>query len=240
VKAGKLRALAVTTAQRSALLPDLPTVGEFVPGYEASDWFGVGAPKKTAPAIIDRLNKEVAGALADPQLIARIEKLGGAPLVLTPAAFGKMLADETEKWGKVIGPLISSRDRRSWSVERRRLIDSRNATWATAFAIAHATLALRADHWLLSPVHVSWNWTVPFDRYCFTRQFPDDVVVVVACTDVSAVPLVAAPAPEARELKPPPSPPPPPFPRSRPCPRCRSLPRLASWRSLPRPWWLPS
>jgi tripartite-type tricarboxylate transporter receptor subunit TctC len=102
VAGGKLRALAVTAATRSAVLPQVPSVGEFVPGYEASDWFGVGAPKKTAPAIIDRLNKEVAGALADPQLIARIEKLGGAPLVLTPAAFGKHLADETEKWGKVI------------------------------------------------------------------------------------------------------------------------------------------
>jgi len=102
VASGKLRALAVTAAARSAVLPDVATVGEFVPGYEASDWFGVGAPRKTDPAIIERLNKEVAGALADPQLIARIEKLGGTPLVLSPAAFGKMLADETEKWGKVI------------------------------------------------------------------------------------------------------------------------------------------
>src|SRR5215472_3777295 len=102
VASGKLRALAVTAAARSPVLPDVATVGEFVPGYEASDWFGVGAPRKTDPAIIDRLNKEVAGALADPQLIARIEKLGGTPLVLSPAAFGKVLADETEKWGKVI------------------------------------------------------------------------------------------------------------------------------------------
>ena len=102
VASGKLSALAVTAAARSPVLPDVATVGEFVPGYEASDWFGVGAPRKTDPAIIERLNKEVAGALADPQLIARIEKLGGTPLVLSPAAFGKMLADETEKWGKVI------------------------------------------------------------------------------------------------------------------------------------------
>jgi tripartite-type tricarboxylate transporter receptor subunit TctC len=102
VTGGKLRALAVTAATRSPVLPDVATVGELVPGYEASDWFGVGAPGKTDPAIIDRLNKEIAGALADPQLIARIEKLGGTPLALTPGAFGKLLADETEKWGKVI------------------------------------------------------------------------------------------------------------------------------------------
>jgi tripartite-type tricarboxylate transporter receptor subunit TctC len=102
VTSGKLRALAVTAAGRSKVLPDVPTVGEAVPGYEASDWFGIGAPRKTDPAIIEKLNKEVAACLADPRLIARIEKLGGTPLVLAPAAFGKMLADETEKWGKVI------------------------------------------------------------------------------------------------------------------------------------------
>jgi tripartite-type tricarboxylate transporter receptor subunit TctC len=102
VASGKLRALAVTAATRSAVLPDVATVGESVAGYEATDWFGIGAPRKTDAAIIDRLNKEVAGALADPQLTARIGKLGGTPLVLSPAEFGKMLADETEKWGKVI------------------------------------------------------------------------------------------------------------------------------------------
>jgi tripartite-type tricarboxylate transporter receptor subunit TctC len=102
VASGKLRALAVTAATRSAVLPEVPAVGEFVPGYEATDWFGIGAPRKTDPAIIDRLNKDVAGALADPQLLARIGKLGGTPLVLTPGEFGKLLADETEKWGKVI------------------------------------------------------------------------------------------------------------------------------------------
>jgi tripartite-type tricarboxylate transporter receptor subunit TctC len=102
VASGKLRALAVTAAMRSPVLPDIPTVGEFVPGYEASDWFGVGAPRNTAPAIIDKLNQEIAAALADPQLVARIAKLGGTPLVLTPTEFGKMLAEETEKWGKVI------------------------------------------------------------------------------------------------------------------------------------------
>jgi tripartite-type tricarboxylate transporter receptor subunit TctC len=102
VAGGKLRALAVTAAMRSKVLPEVPAVGEFVPGYEASDWFGIGAPRKTAPAIIDSLNRQVAASLADPHLIERIEKLGGTPLVLTPAEFGKHLADETEKWGKVI------------------------------------------------------------------------------------------------------------------------------------------
>jgi tripartite-type tricarboxylate transporter receptor subunit TctC len=102
VASGKLHALAVTAATRSKVLPDVPSVGEFVPGYEASDWFGIGAPRKTDPAIVERLNREVAAALADPQLVGRIEKLGGAPLVLTPAGFGRHLAGETEKWGKVI------------------------------------------------------------------------------------------------------------------------------------------
>src|ERR1700722_2306600 len=102
VRSGKLRALAVTAATRSAILPDVPSVGEFVAGYEASDWFGVGAPRATAPTIVDRLNHEIAAALADPAVIARFAALGGTPLVLTPAAFAKLLADETEKWGKVV------------------------------------------------------------------------------------------------------------------------------------------
>ena len=102
VKSGKLRALAVTAANRSEALPDVPTVGEFVPGYEASDWFGVVAPKNTPASIIDKLNKEVNESIADPKLVARFAQLGGTPLALTPAGFGKLLADETEKWGKVI------------------------------------------------------------------------------------------------------------------------------------------
>jgi tripartite-type tricarboxylate transporter receptor subunit TctC len=102
VGSGKLRALAVTAATRSAILPDVPSVGEFVAGYEASDWFGVGAPRATPPAIVDQLNQAIAAALADPDVIARFAALGGTPLVLTPAAFAKLLADETEKWGKVV------------------------------------------------------------------------------------------------------------------------------------------
>jgi tripartite-type tricarboxylate transporter receptor subunit TctC len=102
VKSGKLRALAVTAANRSEALPDVPTVGEFVPGYEASDWFGVVAPKSTPASIIDKLNKEVNESIADSKLVARFAQLGGTPLALTPAGFGKLLADETEKWGKVI------------------------------------------------------------------------------------------------------------------------------------------
>jgi tripartite-type tricarboxylate transporter receptor subunit TctC len=102
VRTGKLHALAVTAARRSTIFPDVPAVDEFVPGYEASDWFGVGAPRKTAPAIIERLNTEIAAAVADPTLIERFASMGGTPLKLTPAEFGKLLADETEKWGKVI------------------------------------------------------------------------------------------------------------------------------------------
>ena len=97
-----MRALAVTTATRSDALPDIPTVGEFVPGYEASAWFGIGAPKNTPAEIIDKLNKEINAALADPNMKARLADLGGMVLVGSPADFGKLIADETEKWGKVI------------------------------------------------------------------------------------------------------------------------------------------
>ena len=102
IRAGKLRALAVTTATRSEALPDIPTVGEFVPGYEASGWYGIGAPKNTPAEIIDKLNKEINAALADPKMKARLADLGGTVLAGSPADFGKLIADETEKWGKVV------------------------------------------------------------------------------------------------------------------------------------------
>jgi tripartite-type tricarboxylate transporter receptor subunit TctC len=102
IKTGKLHPLAVTTAMRSEALPDIPTVSEFVPGYEASTWFGIGAPKNTPAVIIDKLNKEINAALVDPKMTTRLADLGGTPLVLSPAEFGKLIADETEKWGKVI------------------------------------------------------------------------------------------------------------------------------------------
>jgi tripartite-type tricarboxylate transporter receptor subunit TctC len=102
IKAGRLRALAVTTAMRSEALPDIPTVGEFVPGYEASTWFGLGAPKNTPADIVDRLNKEVNAGLADPKLKARLADLGGTALVDSPADFGKLIAEDIEKWAKVI------------------------------------------------------------------------------------------------------------------------------------------
>ena len=102
IRAGKLRALAVTTATRSEALPDVPTVGDFVPGYEASAWYGIGAPKNTPAEIIEKLNKEINAALADPKMKARLADLGGTVLAGSPADFGKLIADETEKWGKVI------------------------------------------------------------------------------------------------------------------------------------------
>src|SRR5262245_25594752 len=102
IKAGKLRALAVTTATRSPELPDVPTVAETVPGYEASAWFGMGAPKGTPPDIINRLNQAINTALADPNIQARLRDLGGAPMAGTPADFGKVIADETDKWAKVV------------------------------------------------------------------------------------------------------------------------------------------
>jgi tripartite-type tricarboxylate transporter receptor subunit TctC len=102
IRSGELRALAVTTATRLDVLPDIPTVGEFVPGYEASNWYGVGIPKNTPAEIVDKLNKEINVGLADPKMQARLADFGGTPLVVSPADFGKLIADETEKWGKVI------------------------------------------------------------------------------------------------------------------------------------------
>ena len=105
IKAGKLRALAVTTAVRSENLPEVPTMNAFVPGYEASFWSGIGAPKNTPAEIIDRLNKEISAGLADPKLRARLADLGSTPLVGSATDFGKLIADETEKWGNVIRAL---------------------------------------------------------------------------------------------------------------------------------------
>ncbi len=102
IRADKLRPLAVTTAARSDVLPDLPTVADFVPGYEASAWYGIGAPKGTSDEIIDRLNKEINAILADPKAKARLADLGATVLAGSPADFGKLVAEETEKWGKVV------------------------------------------------------------------------------------------------------------------------------------------
>ncbi len=102
IRAGRLRALAVTTATRSEALPDIPTVGEFLPGYEGGIWYGLGAPKATPAEIVNKLNKEVNAALDDPKMKARLADLGGTVLPGSPADFGKHILEETEKWGKVI------------------------------------------------------------------------------------------------------------------------------------------
>jgi tripartite-type tricarboxylate transporter receptor subunit TctC len=102
IKAGALRALGVASATRSETLPDIPTMGEFVPGYEAPTWYGLGAPKNTPAEIVEKLNKEINAGLADPKLRARLADLGGTVIGGSPADFGKLIADETEKWGKVI------------------------------------------------------------------------------------------------------------------------------------------
>jgi tripartite-type tricarboxylate transporter receptor subunit TctC len=102
IKSGKLRALAVTTEKRNEALPEVPTVGDTVSGYEASAWFGIGAPKGTPAAIVDKLNKTVNAALADPRMRARLADLGGIPLAGSPADFGKVMASETEKWAKAV------------------------------------------------------------------------------------------------------------------------------------------
>jgi tripartite-type tricarboxylate transporter receptor subunit TctC len=102
IRAGKLRPLAVTTATRMEVLPEVPSISEFVPGYEASGWHGIGAPGNTPAQIIERLNKEINAALADPKMQARIADLGGTVLAGSPVDFGKLIFDETEKWGKVV------------------------------------------------------------------------------------------------------------------------------------------
>ena len=102
IRSGKLHGLAVTTATRAEALPDVPAIGEFVPGYEVSAWYGLGAPNGTPSDVIDKISKEVNAGLADPKLKERIAEFGGTPLALSPAEFGKFIADETEKWAKVI------------------------------------------------------------------------------------------------------------------------------------------
>jgi tripartite-type tricarboxylate transporter receptor subunit TctC len=102
VRAGKLRALAVTTATRWEALPDIPAVGEFVPGYDASGWYGIGAPKGTPFEVIDRLNSQINAGLADPKMKIRVAEMGETTISTSPADFGKLIAEETEKWGKLI------------------------------------------------------------------------------------------------------------------------------------------
>jgi tripartite-type tricarboxylate transporter receptor subunit TctC len=102
IRAGKLRGLATTGAVRSQALPDMPTVAEVVPGYETSAWYGVGAPKGTPAEIIEGINREVGAGLADTRMKARFAELGGAPMPMTPAEFTRLIADETDKWAKVI------------------------------------------------------------------------------------------------------------------------------------------
>jgi tripartite-type tricarboxylate transporter receptor subunit TctC len=102
IKAGTLRALAVTTATRAEALPDPPAIAEFVPGYEASAWFGAGAPRNTPVEIVNKLNEEINACLADPKLQARIADLGGIAITGSPADFARLIAEETEKWAKVV------------------------------------------------------------------------------------------------------------------------------------------
>jgi len=102
IRAGKLRALAVTTATRFEGAPDIPTVGDVVPGYEASQWYGIGAPNNTPVEIVDKLNKEINAGLVNPKLRAQLADLGGTLLPGSTADFGKLIAEETEKWGKVV------------------------------------------------------------------------------------------------------------------------------------------
>jgi len=102
IRAGKLRALAVTSATRSQAMPELPTVAEFLPGYEASAWYGIAAPAGTPADIVETLNRELNAAFTDPKMKARIAELGGTPLPGSPADFAKLFAAETEKWAKVV------------------------------------------------------------------------------------------------------------------------------------------
>jgi tripartite-type tricarboxylate transporter receptor subunit TctC len=102
IRSGRLRALAVTTAARAEVLPELPTVGDFIVGYEASQWYGIGAPRSTPAEIIDKLNREINAGLADPKMKARLAEIGGEPLPGSPSEFGAFIAEETAKWAKVV------------------------------------------------------------------------------------------------------------------------------------------
>jgi tripartite-type tricarboxylate transporter receptor subunit TctC len=102
VREGKLRALGVTTAERSKALPDVPTIAETVPGYEASVWYGISGPKGMPPEVVETLNKAVKAALADPKMQERVAQLGGTPMPMSAEEFGKLLVDETAKWAKVV------------------------------------------------------------------------------------------------------------------------------------------
>jgi tripartite-type tricarboxylate transporter receptor subunit TctC len=102
IRAGRLRALGVTTKTHAEVLPGIPTIATFVPGYEATSWYGIAAPKNTPTEIVGRLNKEIGAAVADPKINARLAELGATPLALSPAEFGKFIAEETKKWGKVV------------------------------------------------------------------------------------------------------------------------------------------
>jgi tripartite-type tricarboxylate transporter receptor subunit TctC len=102
IKSGKLRPLAITSSARLEILPGIPTVAEFLPGYEASGWLGIGAPRNTPAEFVDKLNNEINAGLADPRLKARLAELGGTALALSPAGFGKLILDETDKWGRVV------------------------------------------------------------------------------------------------------------------------------------------
>jgi tripartite-type tricarboxylate transporter receptor subunit TctC len=110
IRVGKLRPLAVTTAIRSDVLPDIPTVSDFLPGYEASNWYGVGVPKNAPAEVVNKLNKEINAGLADPKIQARLADLGGSVLSGSPTEFGRLIAEETEKWGKVIRAANIKRD----------------------------------------------------------------------------------------------------------------------------------
>jgi tripartite-type tricarboxylate transporter receptor subunit TctC len=102
ITTGRLRALAVTSASRAEMLPEFPTVGDFVPGYEASQWYGLSAPKNTPAAIVDKLNREINAAIAEPAMKARLAAIGGEPLPGSPTEFGRLIAEETKKWAKVV------------------------------------------------------------------------------------------------------------------------------------------
>lgn len=123
IKTGKLRGLAVTKATRAEALPDLPTVGDFLPGYEASTWNGIGAPKETPMEIVERLNKEINAGLRDPKLKARLADLGSTEFLISQAEFAKLVADETDKWAKVIRFAGSSRS--DWGSRQKSAIAAR-------------------------------------------------------------------------------------------------------------------
>jgi CBS domain-containing protein len=171
-RTGKLRALAVAIERRLDALPEIPTVAEFVPGYEASNWYGVGAPKATPAEIIHKLNKEISAALADPKIEARLADLGGIALTGSPSDFGKLIVEETEKWGKVVKFVGIKADWGGEGADIPSLLRDGNLVGIISIGdvVKHRLEDLEYETNVLRDAYMATHWT-PGD--CGTAEYSD-------------------------------------------------------------------